>query len=141
MAVSKELWVDAWTAHRLPVPASARCGVHACAAPWGLAASFIASHAPGAPASPIHVFGLAASWKVDVEHTPALTLHAGTCHECLVVPSCSKSVDAAKSAPTLLRTFRSLECASLTRSQCRWLADQGNMLFPGVLMGPSARRS
>ena len=49
--------INARTAHSLPVPTPASCGVHDCAAPWRLAASVSASHASGAPASPIHLFG------------------------------------------------------------------------------------
>ena len=59
-------------AHSLPVPTPASCGVHDCAAPWRLAASVSASHASGAPASPIHSFGCQLESRCGAHTCPRL---------------------------------------------------------------------
>ena len=68
-STSEELFRFTW---RLVKSTPASCGVHDCAAPWRLAASVSASHASGAPASPIHLFGCQLESRCGAHTCPRL---------------------------------------------------------------------
>ena len=111
MAVGKELRINARTAHSLPVPPQPVAACMIVLPPGGSLPALVQVTLPVHPPHPFTY--LAASWKVDVEHTPA---------------------------PDFTRWYVSRVTCGTFKLQCRWLANQGNMQFPSVLMGPSVRR-
>ena len=93
------------------------------------------------PVHPPHPFTyLAASWKVDVEHTPAPDFTRWYMSRVTCGPFLLEVCRRCKVCPNLVAHLQ-IPRMRISYQVAMPLAGQGNMLFPGVLMGPSARRS